>query len=185
VVRFRRGSELERAQLKWLILAGVASVVFLMLPFDHGNGDWVDILGGLVWALLPISVGVAILRYRLYEIDRIISRTVTYTAVIVMIVAVYFVVVGSISVLLPEAGAPAVAAATLAAAALFRPLLSRVKVAVDRRFNRSRYDARIAADEFAQRVRDDTDTDGVEADLVSSVTRAMEPSLVSLWVRHP
>jgi len=185
VVRFRRGSELERAQLKWLILAGVASVLFLMLPSDHGNGDWVDILGGLVWALLPISVGIAILRYRLYEIDRIISRTVTYTAVIVILVGVYLAIVGSLSVVLPENGAPAVAAATLAAAALFRPLLSLVKVRVDRRFNRSRYDARITADEFAQRVRDGSDTDAVEADLVSSVTRAMEPSQVSLWIRQP
>lgn len=185
VGRFRRGGDMERAQLKWLILAGVASVLFLMLPTDHGGGNWVDIVGGLVWALLSISIGIAILRYGLYEIDRIISRTVTYAAVIVMIVAVYIAVVGSLSVVLPETGAPAVAAATLAAAALFRPLLSRVKVAVDRRFNRSRYDARIAADEFAQRLRHSSDIEAVEADLVSSVTRALEPSKVSMWTRQP
>ncbi len=185
VLRFRRSGPRERAQIKWLILAGAASAVFLMLPFDHGTGNWVDILGGLVWALLPISVGVAILRYRLYEIDRIISRTVAYAAVIVMIVGVYFVVVGSLSLVLPETGAPAVAAATLAAAALFRPLLSRAKVAVDRRFNRSRYDARVTADEFAQRLREGSDTDAVGADLVASVSLAVEPSRISLWVRQP
>ena len=77
------------------------------------------------------------------------------------------------------------AAATLAAAAVFRPLLSRVKSVVDRRFNRSRYDARIATDEFARRLRDGSDTDAVEADLISSVTRAMEPSRVSIWIRQP
>ena len=185
VIRFRRGDDLERAQLKWLILAGAASVLFLMLPVDHGNGDWVDILGGLVWALLPISVGIAILRYRLYEIDRIISRTVTYTAVVAILVGVYLAIVGSLSVVLPENGAPAVAAATLAAAALFRPLLSLVKVRVDRRFNRSRYDAQHTMDAFAVRLRDGHDPDQVATDLLAVVVDAVEPSSASLWVRTP
>ena len=185
VIRFRRGNELERAQLKWLILAGVVSVLFLLLPVNHGNGDWVDILAGLVWALLPISVGIAILRYRLYEIDRIISRAVTYTAVIAILVGVYLAIVGSLSVVLPENGAPAVAAATLAAAALFRPLLSRVKVRVDRRFNRSRYDAQHTVDAFAVRLRDDHDPDQVASDLIAVVVGTVEPASASLWVRTP
>ncbi len=185
VLRFRRSGPRERAQIKWLILAGAASAVFLMLPVDHGTGDWVDILGGLVWALLPISVGIAILRYRLYEIDRIISRTVSYAAVIAILVGVYLAIVGSLSLVLPENGAPAVAAATLAAAALFRPLLTMVKVHVDRRFNRSRYDAQHTMDAFAGRLRDGHDPDQVATDLLAVVVEAVEPSSASLWVRTP
>ncbi len=105
VGRFRRGSTLERAQIKWLILAGSISIVFLLLPGDHGNGTWIDAVGGLVWALLPICVGIAILRYRLYEIDRIISRTVSYALVIGAISAMYLTIVTSLSQALPESNA--------------------------------------------------------------------------------
>ena len=89
VVRFRRSGPLERAQIKWLMLAGVAAAAFLALPVDHGTGNWVDVLLGFVLALLPISIGVAILRYRLYDIDRIISRTASYAVVTGVLLAVY------------------------------------------------------------------------------------------------
>lgn len=186
-IRIKRAQGVERLQMRWFGFSVAMFVPLIGIEARFGDSGmlWMLVLEAMVVAAVPVSCGIAILRYRLYEIDRIISRTVTYAAVIVMIVVVYLVVVGSLSLVLPETGAPAVAAATLAAAALFRPLLSRVKVAVDRRFNRSRYDARIAADEFAQRLRQGSDTDEVEADLVSSVTRALEPSRVAVWIRQP
>ena len=160
---------MERAQIKWLILAGAVSVAFLSLPGDHGGGTWIDAFAGLVAALLPICVGIAILRYRLYEIDRIISRTVSYALVIGVISVVYLTIVTSLSQALPESNALVVAAATLVAAMLFRPLLSRVKGVVDRKFNRTRYDADRAAEEFAARLRDGIDPDALTIDLVDSV----------------
>ena len=183
VVRARRATGVERLQLRWFAFS-----VALFLPLfviSHGESFLGQLPVSIGLALIPISCGIAILRYRLYEIDRIVSRTTSYVLVIGVLVLVYTLVVTAIGLLLPKMSNLAVAAATLVAAALFRPLLSRVKVAVDRRFNRSRYDARITADEFAQRLRDGSDTDAVEADLVSSVTRAMEPSQVSLWIRQP
>jgi len=185
VLRFRRSGPLERAQIKWLMLAGALSVAFTTLPVDHGTGNWVDVVAGLVWALLPISVGVAILRYRLYDIDRFISRTTSYVLVIGVLFLVYVSVVTAVGQLLPKSSDLAVAAATLAAAALFRPVLSRVKSVVDRRFNRSRYDAQHTVDAFAARLRDGVDPDLVATDLLDVVEGTVEPTSASLWMRTP
>jgi hypothetical protein len=184
VVRFRRSGPLERAQIKWLMLAGAAAATFLALPVDHGTGNWVDVLLGFVLALLPISVGVAILRYRLYDIDRIISRTASYALVTGLLLAVYFVIVTSVTTLLPQStNAFAVAAATLTAAAAFRPLLDRVQKAVDRRFDRARYDGQRTVDVFAARLRDEVDAERVSDDLLTLVRDTVQPTGVGLWLR--
>ena len=186
VLRFRRSGARVRAQIKWLILAGVASGAYWIeaLATTWTTSD--SFFLSIVLALMPLAVGVAILRYRLYDIDRIISRTTSYAVVTAVLVLVYLAVVTAVSQLLPSSSsnALAVAAATLAAAALFRPVLTRVQGAVDRRFNRSRYDAQRTLDAFAVRLRDSSDPDRVVEDLLAVVDRIVEPSGSGLWIRH-
>ncbi|HVQ89131.1 MAG TPA: hypothetical protein VMT88_13230 [Actinomycetes bacterium] len=183
VLRFRRSAALERAQIKWLMLAGFAFGLFFALPADHGTGNWVDILAGFVWALLPVTVGLAILRYRLYDIDRIISRTATYLVVTGILLLVYVAVVTAVSQIVPDSSDLAVAAATLAAAAVFSPVATRVRRAVDRRFNRARYDAEHTIDAFAARLSGGMDPGLVTADLLAVVDGTLEPAQTGLWVR--
>ena len=187
VLRFRRSGQRERTQIKWLILAGLVSGAFMVqaLATEWTSSDNIGL--AVVLALLPISVGVAILRYHLYDIDRIISRTTSYALVTGVLVVVYVAVVTTVSQLLPESSsnALAVAAATLSAAAVFRPVLLRVQGGVDRRFNRSRHDAQRTVDAFALRLRDGVDPDLVADDLLQVVDRMVEPSQTSLWMRRP
>ncbi|HJY56562.1 MAG TPA: hypothetical protein VJ418_09280, partial [Streptosporangiaceae bacterium] len=131
---------------------------------------------------LPASMAVAILRYRLYEIDRIISRTLAYTIVTGLLVGVYAGLVLLATQVLRVHTPVAVAAATLAAAALFNPLRRRVQQAVDRRFNRARYDAEQTVAAFAARLKDATDLDSVRDDLTGVVHQALEPAHISVWV---
>ena len=184
VVRFRKGSPLERAQVKWLALAAALTGLFAARPGSQGVGSWPDAAFGLVLALIPLSVGVAILRYRLYDIDRIISRTAAYLIVSGAVLATYVAVVWAASQLLGETSSLAVAAATLAAAAAFRPLLRRVQHAVDRRFNRARYDADHIALEFGTRLRDEVDPVHLSADLLATVGRTVQPTSLALWLRQ-
>ena len=148
-----------------------------------GSPSWASILlVGLV--ALPVSIGVAVLKYRLFDIDRVISRTLAYAIVTGLLVGVYAgIVLLATEVLGFHHSTVAVAAATLAAAALFNPVRRRVQMIVDRRFNRARYDADRIIAGFAARLQDAVDLDAVRADLASSVQQTLEPAHISVWIR--
>ena len=144
----------------------------------HAVGD-VAVIGA---AALPVSIGVAILKYRLYDIDRIISRTLAYAIVTSLLVGLYAGLVLLATRVLSFHTPVAVAASTLAAVALFNPLRRRVQQVVDRRFNRARYDAAQTVAAFAARLKDAVDLDSVQDDLAKVVQQALEPAHVSVWV---
>jgi hypothetical protein len=129
-------------------------------------------------------VAVAVLRYRLWDLDRLVSRTVTYALVTALLIVPYLLVVPAASRLAAGSGSLAVAAATLAVAALFQPLRRRVQDLVDRRFNRRRYDAARTLDRFAARLRDQVDLDALHGELLGVVDQTMQPTRASLWLRH-
>jgi hypothetical protein len=131
----------------------------------------------------PLTFGIAILRYRLYDIDRIVSRTVTYAAVAGLLAATYFGVVALLTTLLPPSSPLAVAGSTLVVAALFNPLRRRMHAVVDRRFNRARYDAQQVADRFARGIQDDVGQSGLTSGLLGVVSETMQPTVLSMWVR--
>ena len=126
----------------------------------------------------------AVLRYRLWDLDRLVSRTVTYALVTALLVVPYLLIVPATGRLAAGSGSLAVAAATLAAVALFQPLRRRVQALVDRRFNRRRYDAARTLDTFATRLRDQVDLDALNGELLAVVDQTMQPTRVSLWLRH-
>jgi hypothetical protein len=132
---------------------------------------------------LPLGLGIAILKYRLYDVDRLISRTVSYAIVTGLLIGVYVGLVTLATRVMPFSSPLGVAASTLAAVALFTPLRTRVQRLVDRRFNRARYDAEATVSAFAHRVRDDVDLDVVSSEFVQVVQTSVEPSHVSLWLR--
>ena len=132
---------------------------------------------------LPVGVAVAVLRYRLWDLDRLISRTVAYTLVTALLLSPYLLLLPAADRLASGAGSLAVAAATLTAVALFQPLRRRVQDLVDRRFNRRRYDAARTVDTFATRLRDQVDLDALEAELLGVVEQTMHPTRASLWLR--
>ena len=186
-VSYRRSSGERRQQLKWL-LAGTAviavgaplAVVLAVL----GSPSWVGTLAVAGFVALPVSIGVAVLKYRLFDIDRIISRTLAYAIVTGLLVGVYAGLVLLATEVFKFHSTVAVAAATLAAAALFNPIRRRVQMRVDRRFNRARYDADQMVAEFAARLKDTVDLDSVRDDLASVVHQALEPAHVSVWISH-
>ena len=139
--------------------------------------------GTLAIAALPVSMGVGILRYRLYEIDRLISRTLSYALLTAMLVGIFVGIVTLTTRILPFSSPVAVAASTLAAAALFNPLRQRVQTLVDRRFNRARYDAAVTLSAFTAQLRDALDLDSVRNELVHAVDRSVQPSHASVWIR--
>ncbi len=175
---WRKAGGDRRQQLKWLACGGAAAAVSLILAVSHG----VWFLAGL--AALPVGIGVGILRYRLYDIDRIISRTLAYALVTGLLVGVYAGLVLLATKVLSVHSTVAVAAATLAGAALFNPLRVRVQRVVDRRFNRARYDADRTVAAFAARLKDAVDLDSVRDDLADVVNQALEPAHISVWVSH-
>jgi hypothetical protein len=184
VVRFRRSRGIERQQLKWFVYAAVLAplpgFVYEAAPSIFG------LLRTLILPLVPISVGVAILRYRLYEIDRILNRTLVYGLLTVALGLCY--AAGSlVFVLVAGAGSDPpswlVAGATLAAAAIFRPARRRIQGAVDRRFNRRKYNTAQTIQAFSTRLRDQIDLDTLSAELLAVVDQTMEPTRVSLWLR--
>jgi hypothetical protein len=184
---YRRSSGERRQQLKWL-LAGTAAIlvgtpVFVVLTI-LGSPSWVRILvlAGLI--ALPVSIGVAVLKYRLFDIDRIISRTLAYAIVTGLLVGVYAGLVLLATEVFKFHSTVAVAAATLAAAALFNPIRRQVQRRVDRWFNRARYDADQMVAGFAARLKDTVDLESVRDDLASVVHRALEPAHVSVWISH-
>jgi hypothetical protein len=152
---------------------------------DSTPGGWgvvIQVLGGAGAIAFPVCIGIGILRYRLFDIDRILSRTVGYAIITGLLVGVYAGLVLLATQVLGFASTWAVAASTLAAAALFTPLRRRVQRAVDRRFNRARYDADRMVDAFAARLQEAVDLDTVRADLATVVRAALEPAQVSVWV---
>ncbi|HEX2756299.1 MAG TPA: hypothetical protein VHM48_12595 [Candidatus Limnocylindrales bacterium] len=186
-VRWHRGDRLLRAQLKWLLGAlGVGAVLF-PLGFGGEVVNPLDFLGVASATLMPIGIGIAILRYRLYEIDRIISRTLTYGLLTLVLVGVYAAGVALLqTVLAPftSGGGPvAVAASTLAAVVLFQPLRRRIHAAMDRRFNRSRYDAQLTVHGFAGQVRDEVDLERLRDHLRAVIDSSLAPTSVSVWLR--
>jgi hypothetical protein len=188
VGRFRRARAVERQQLRWLALAaGLAAVALLIavaaLTMDDSGSNLLDAALGVCVALLPLATGAAILRYRLYDLDRIVSRTVAYGLLTVLLGLGYAAVVLGLGRLLPQGSSLVVAAATLAVAGVFQPARRRVQRAVDRRFNRRRYDAARTIQAFSARLRDEVDLDTLSAELLAVVEETMQPTQVWLWLR--
>ena len=186
VARFRRARGTERLQLRWLVLAAaltglsmVAAAVLIAVG-QVNLGAWMTVIGA---AFLPLATGAAILRYRLYDLDRIISRTLAYGLLTLVLGGGYAVVVLGLGQLLGRDSSLVVAAATLAAAALFQPARRRVQQAVDRRFNRRRHDAARIIEGFANRLRDQVDLDALHGELLTVVDQTMQPTRSSLWLR--
>ncbi len=170
----------RRQQLKWLASGAAVCGVLGISAVSTNSSIWEVLILG--FAALPLSIGIGILKYRLYEIDRIISRTLAYAIVTGLLVGVYAGLVLLATHVLTVHGTVAVAASTLAAAALFTPLRRRVQHVVDRRFNRTRYDADRTVAAFAARLKDSVDLDSVRTDLTGVVHGALEPAHVSLWL---
>jgi peptidoglycan/LPS O-acetylase OafA/YrhL len=184
IVRFRRSGTEQRLQLKWILYATAVAAVVVFVASDLSNNPLPAF--EITFPLIPAAVGVAILRYRLYDIDRIISRTLAYAIVTGLLVGLYAGLVLLATQVLRFHSTVAVAAATLAAAALFSPLRRRVQRVVDRRFNRVRYDADQMIAAFAARLRDAVDLDAVRSDLLAVVNTAVEPAHISVWTaRQP
>ena len=178
IVRFRRSGLEQRQQLKWFLYASVVAAVVIVVASDFTKNPLPEV--EIVVPLIPAAVGVAIFKYRLYDIDRLISRTLAYAIVTALLVGVYaglVILAGVLGFSTP----PAVAIGTLAAAALFSPLRRRVQHAVDKRFNRVRYDAELTAAAFAARLRDAVDLDTVRAELRQTVDSAVQPAHISIW----
>jgi MFS family permease len=188
VPRYRRASYERRQQLKWLYTgAGIFVVsLFLAVFTPGGSSTWDlavnDAISPIGFAVLPVCVGVAVLKYQLYAINRIISRVISYAMVSVVLAGVFAGLVLLTSEVLPFRTPVAVAMATLAAAALFNPLRRQVQRTVDRRFNRSRYDAEAVIAEFTVRLRGTVDLNAVRDDLTGVVHQAFEPAHVSVWL---
>jgi hypothetical protein len=186
VVRFRRSSGVERQQMRWVALGGCCVVLGPATALVAGIPDWWNsLIGTLSILALPLCVGVAVLRYRLYDLGRLVSRTVSYVVITTLLLGVYFGLVTASTRILPSDSSLAVAASTLAAAALFQPLRRRVQRVVDRRFNRSRYDADRTVEAFTRRLRDEVDLDSVRTDLLRAVHDTLQPATAGLWLRSP
>jgi len=186
VTRWRRSAGVERLQYRWLFVGSFSFLVIIaagnlgLIPEETG-ADWFWLFAG---SAIPAAIGIAVLRYRLYDIDRLISRTVTYLLVVGVLAAVFFGIVTATSSLLQTDSDLAVAASTLAAAALFNPVRKRVQAWVDRRFNRSRYNAQLVVDQFAGTLRDQVDSEEVVDGWVGVVAETMQPVSAGVWVRE-
>jgi hypothetical protein len=185
-VRFRLARQVERQQLRWLALAaaltGVAMLAVAVLV-AAGKLDLASWAAVLCVALLPLAIGAAILRYRLYDLDRIISRTLAYGLLTLLLGGGYALVVLGLGQLLGRESSLVVAAATLAVAAVFQPARRRIQAAVDRRFNRRRHDAARLIEAFGARLRDQVDLDALHTELLAVVDQTMQPTQASLWLR--
>ena len=191
VLRYRRSAGEERLQLKWFAYAAAVSLglLFALLPVaPMGTAGQVvydvAIVAGIGLAL-PVTLGVSVLKYRLYAIDKIISRTVSYALVTGLVAGVYLGCVVVLTRVLPVRGSVGVAVSVLAAAALFSPLRRRVQALVDRRFDRARYDAERVAAQFSVQLRDQVDLDVLGEGLLGVVDHVLAPAHLSLWLREP
>jgi hypothetical protein len=192
-VRFRRARGDERQQIKWFASAAALTLVWIFVLEQStlsGLPEAIAVLSGLlVLPSIPIATGIAILRYRLYDIDRIINRTLVYGSLTAMLALVYF---GGVTVTrallrtltgqekLPQL---AIVASTLVIAALFNPLRRRIQSFIDRSFYRKKYDARKTLETFSLKLRDETDLEALNSELVGVVRETMQPAHVSLWLR--
>jgi hypothetical protein len=191
VVRFRRSRGVERQQLKWFVSAGVVTFtgwwVIDQVVVGRVRVPAAGLLTALVVATIPVAAGVAILRYHLYDIDRLINRTLVYGALTALLGAVYAALVLTLGQLFGRLGAQppswVVAGATLAVAALFQPARRRIQDLVDRRFNRRKYDAARTIEAFSARLRDELDLDTLAAELVAVTDQTVQPTSASLWLR--
>jgi MFS family permease len=182
-VRYRRAGSLERQQIKWVLLAvGVMVAGFVVFAVTNIVGDNVVLALIFFAPLIPVAVAIAIFRYRLFDIDRIISRTTSYAIVTGLLVATFAVVVALSSSLFGPKNQLGVALATLIAAALARPVLSRVQRVVDRRFDRTKYDGQVAVDAFGSRLASEVDSGAVITDLRHVVATTVQPASVQVWV---
>jgi len=187
VVRFRRARGIERQQLRWVALA---AALMVLAAAGVLAGLAVGATAVLTWAAsvgvvgLPVAIGAAVLRYRLYDLDRIISRALAYGLLTVLLGGCYAGVVLGLGQLLGRSSSLVVASATLAVAGVFQPARRRVQAAVDRRFNRRRYDAAQTIQAFSARLRQQVDLDALTAELLAVVDQTMQPTQVSLWLRH-
>lgn len=195
VASFRHSTGDRRQQLKWLLGGAAVSVICACLlaaastlvPSSGHDGIWGRVLGALAafgLAALPVAMGVGILKYRLYDVNRLISRTLAYAIVTGLLIGVYLGVVTLATRVLRFTSPVGVAASTLIAVALFNPLRRWVQRLVDRRFNRAQYDVETTVSSFARRVRDRVDLEGVSTELIQAVNRSVEPSQISLWLRR-
>jgi hypothetical protein len=186
VVRFRRARGVERLQLRWLALAAALAAGLLLVALVAGYlGKDAVVLASmcLCVALLPLATGAAILRDRLYDLDRIISRTLTYGLLTVLLAGGYALVVLGLGQLLGRDSSLVGAAATLAVAALFQPARRRIQAIVDRRFNRRRYNAAKTVEAFSARLRDEIDLNALSAELLAVAHQTMQPTTAALWLR--
>jgi MFS family permease len=185
--RYRSATGDYRQQLKILIAGAVTSAVcgFVLIGFSGRHGVLAILVGVASVGLtaLPVSLGIAVLKYRLYDIDRLVSRTLTYGLVTAGLIGVFLALVVVTTRVLPFSSPVGVAASTLAAAALFNPLRTRVQRVVDRRFNRARYSAERTVEALGLRLRDALDVEAVEDGLVDAIAAAFEPSSVAVWTR--
>jgi hypothetical protein len=193
-VRLRRAEGVERQQLKWFAYAAAmfaSGIVLLVIPLAVDTPSWFVRAATAVFTAagtaIPITIGIAILRYRLYEIDRLINRTLVYGSLTVVLILLY---VGSVvalqgifRALTGQESQLAVVASTLVIAALFNPLRRRVQGFVDRRFYRRKYDARKTLEAFSAKLRDETDLEALNSDLIGVVRETMQPAHVSMWLR--
>jgi hypothetical protein len=190
VVSWRRAVGERQQQLSWLMAGGAGALISFLAVLAASallRGAGAEVAGGVLLlgvAALPAGMGVAILRYRLYEIDRIISRTLAYAIVTGLLLGVYSGLVLLATRVLTVNSPVAVAAATLAAAALFSPVRRWVQLRVDRRFNRARYDADQTVAAFAARLKDTVNLDSVRDDLARAAQQALEPAHVSVWINE-
>jgi hypothetical protein len=200
IVRYRRAAPIERQQLKWFAavaiitgLGGAANIVTSspLSTAPTGTLGTVNAVSGFMiyvgLGLLPVAIAIAVLRYRLYEIDRLISRTISWVILTVLVAGLFvaFVLVFQ-AIVAPLTGSNeiAVAGSTLLVFGLFAPIRRRVQRLVDRRFNRTRYDAERTVAAFAGRLRDQVDLEQLRAEILATVSAAVEPSSVSLWLRE-
>ena len=192
-VRFHRGDAVVREQVKWLLAAaGMAAVTLpsalILQALQVTLADGMFLLAFLSLLALPITIGIAVLRYRLYDIDRVVSRTIAYALISALLLATYAALIlfltGPLGALLGRSTV-VVAISTLVVAAMFQPLRRRVQAAVDRRFDRARYDGQRMAEAFAGRLRDEVDIAAVSDDLDATVRATVRPSTLRLWIREP
>jgi hypothetical protein len=186
VLRFRGSRGVERQQLRWVAFGAAASVAGPLLALGLAAIGVLPSMNAFSYPLLlsvPLAIAMAVLRYRLWDLDRLISRSVAYALVTALLLIPYVLILPAADHLAGSAGSLAVAAATLLAAAAFSPLRRRIQNLVDRRFNRRRYDATRTLDTFATRLRDQLDLDALETELLAVADQTMQPTQASLWLR--
>jgi hypothetical protein len=187
VIRLRRSSGAERQQLKWVTFTFAVWALLSLIFLLNNQVDVPRLLVSVATVssalVLPAGLAISLFRYRLYDIDRAISRTVSYGVLVGLLAGIFFGAVALLTLVLPTQDNLAIAASTLAIAALFAPLRQRVRTVVDRRFNRSRYDTQLVIDQFASSLRDRVDLQGLVDDWLSVVEETMQPSATGVWIK--